>query len=166
MLAALQSMAKKELPLTYVGTAKLYLYDENTNTQLITDFRNSVDMKAYLTKYGTRPSTDHARIIQSPQSERLGTALGIWLHDFHDWAGAAEQAKLTEIMRKNPMAASKHHYTYGSLVETIPMFPDILKGCEDMFRDLEARNRKELESGAGQLIHGDFWTGKYELIFH
>jgi len=64
-------------------------------------------------------------------------------------------------MRKSQeMTELKYRLNYANLVTTIDNFPDILEGNRDVFEEVAKDVREKLDRGEGQLIHGDFWSGK------
>jgi len=103
--------------------------------------------------------TTHA--VPSAQVIRLGVALGTWLKNFHSWASEDTQRPLMEAMKKNEqMMQLKLFVNYGRLIPTIDMFPTILEESRQTFKAVEDMMRIEMEKGEGDLIHGDFWSGK------
>jgi hypothetical protein len=133
-----------------VTTPHLYEYSPETNNSIIVDYANSLELKKYIT---THP-------LSTTDVTRLGTTLGQWLKSFHAWGN--QHASLPKIMKENvKMAQLKFAINYGRTVNTIPMFPKLLEGSRDMFEQMEAKYRGELANGEGNLIHGDFWSGKY-----
>ena len=58
----------------------------------------------------------------------------------------------------------KYQLNYGSnLISTIPNFPAILENNRGILESLGKSIMEELESEEAFLIHGDFWSGKYEF---
>lgn len=153
MLTALKSIQPTIHSNIHVTTPRLYQYSSSVDTQILEDYPSSLELKNYMTKH-TIPSADVAR---------LGIALGSWLKKFHDWA--SEQVELGETMKKNQgMKKIKFWVNYGRLAATIKLFPTILERCRDMFREMEEKYKREAEEEDGELIHGDFWSGKYVLF--
>jgi fructosamine-3-kinase len=62
------------------------------------------------------------------------------------------------------MVKLKHYINFGRLEETIPMFPTILEGSRQMFKEIDETLKAE-ESEDKPLIHGDFWSGKQVLPY-
>jgi hypothetical protein len=117
----------------------------------MTDYPSSLELKKYIT---THP-------LSLDEVSRLGIALGRWLKEFHLWANAPEQVQLREEMKGNhSMAAVKFAVNYGRTLATIELFPKILEDARELFTEMEAKFRQELDSQEGELVHGDFWTGK------
>lgn len=64
-------------------------------------------------------------------------------------------------MKKNQlMVQLKFFVNYGRLLPTIDLFPAILEESRETFKNVEDLMRREMETGEGDLIHGDFWSGK------
>lgn len=152
MLESLKGLAKVERNGIHVTTPRLYKYSPETHTSIIEDYRNSLELKKYVTTY----------TLSDEDVVRLGTALGSWLKSFHAWGAQQELSSLRETMKgNNSMAKLKFSINYGRTEQSIAMFPKILEGSRGMFREMETKYRGELEAGVGQLIHGDFWSGKH-----
>jgi hypothetical protein len=98
--------------------------------------------------------------VSSDEAIRLGFALGSWLKHFHVWSNAPEQISLRASMKNSFLAPLKVMVNYGRLEPTIDMFPKLLEECREMFEKMNRKYTEELETGKGQLIHGDFWSGK------
>jgi len=151
MLTALESLDPAVYSNIYVTTPHLYEYSSVTNTQILSDYPNFLELKKYFSTHDVPPS----------QITRLGIALGKWLKSFHLWASAGAQKPLKETMRKSElMVQLKFFVNYGRLLPTIEMFPKILEESRETFKSIEDMMRKEMETGKGDLIHGDFWSGK------
>jgi hypothetical protein len=149
MLTALGSLQPAIHSNIHVTTPHLYRYSSSTDTQILEDYPLSLEIKDYMTTH-TIPSADVAR---------LGIALGSWLKKFHAWG--SEQALLRETMKKNQgMKQLKFRVNYGRLIPTIELFPTILEECRGVFVEMEERYKKEAAEEDGELIHGDFWSGK------
>jgi hypothetical protein len=124
-----------------------------------------------------RYSTDIASIIRSTelsglwtQSQALYTSqeVGNWLRHFHEWASEPEQAGFrSKVGCNGPMQRLKHKVTYGTFIDVLKNFHDIM---EKNFGVLErVKERAELElhdlirgkDGPDRgMIHGDCWMGK------
>jgi hypothetical protein len=151
MLRALRSLPEHVYGNIQVTTPDLYEYSSTTNSALIRDYPGSLELKTYLTYHPVYPD----------ESARVGAALGGWLRKFHSWAAAPEQRQLRASITGNYEVVNlKFLINIGRTLETIELFPDILGGSRIMFREIEQKYRGELERGDGDLIHGDFWTGK------
>jgi hypothetical protein len=151
MLTALRSLKPAVYSNIHVTTPHLYQYSSVTDTQILSDYPNSLELKKYFTTH----------TVPSAQVIRLGVALGAWLKDFHLWAFEDAQRPLRESMKKNQlMVQLKFFVNYGRLLPTIDLFPAILEESRETFKNVEDLMRREMETGEGDLIHGDFWSGK------
>jgi tRNA A-37 threonylcarbamoyl transferase component Bud32 len=153
MLTALRSLPPVVLENVHVTTPYLYYYSP-PSTQILEDYPGSTELKDYLCTH-------------KPDGEgisRMGTALGAWLRGFHDWGAALEQQDLRDTLRENSWGKKlKAAITFGRLVETIDMFPSVLRDSKELFADVEKRAMREAEDPGGDLIHGDFWSGNILL---
>lgn len=123
------------------------------HTQVFTDLPSSLDLKTYV--------LTHAHELSEPRCKRLSLALGIWAKALHVWATAPQQKALVETMKGNvEMKDLKYRLNYVTLVQTVANFPRILEESRALFEVIRDEARAEMETGEGQLIHGDFWTGK------
>ena len=151
MLTALRSLKPAVYSNIHVTTPYLYQYSSETDTQILSDYPNSLELKKYFTTHTVPPT----------EVTRLGVALGIWLKNFHTWASEDAQLLLKETMKRNEqMVQLKFFVNYGRLLPTIDMFPRILEESRETFKNVEDMMRKEMETEEGHLIHGDFWSGK------
>lgn len=64
------------------------------------------------------------------------------------------------MMGNKEMRELKYQINYDMLVRTVAVYPQILGESKDCFEGVRDRVRKEFDSEEGELIHGDFWTGK------
>jgi hypothetical protein len=159
----LNSLAKYS-PSTTIATVKpprLYLYDRETNTQVLEDFSNTNGFRAMLF------SADAHNLFPSSSTATIGRYLGVWLRSFHTWASAPEQAALRAQMWQNdPMRKIKYLFTYDTVLKVLGNYPELLEGHEKTLgtiRDAIAKEfeRPSTEEGDGYgLLHGDFWSGK------
>ncbi|KAJ5675464.1 hypothetical protein N7462_008361 [Penicillium macrosclerotiorum] len=144
-----------------VKSPQLFHFDRETNTQIVEDCPDSIDLKHFLL-------SDVATDLSDPSARALGHSLGRWLRSFHDWAAAPEQAGVRATLAQNEALKNlKFYINYPMLLETIDNFPDVLGQSRTVFeqvRDSAAAELKRLdqddEYGA---IHGDFWTGNILL---
>jgi hypothetical protein len=151
MLTALRALKPAVYSNIHVTTPHLYQYSSVTDTQILSDYPKSLELKKYFITH----------TVPFAQVSRLGVALGTWLKNFHLWASEDAQRLLKETMRKNEtMVQLKFFVNYGRLLPTVDMFPTILEESRETFKNIEDTMRKELERGEGDLIHGDFWSGK------
>lgn len=158
MLQALAEFPVLEYEGVEVATPHLYHFFPETNTQIYRDLPASLDLKSFVLTRNTLTETE---------CRELGHALGRWLGTFHEWGTANAQRRLVEKMGGNKeMVRLKFMINYEMLVGTIPNFEAILGGERErhVFGELRKRAKAEMESGEGQLIHGDMWSGKYVQI--
>lgn len=154
----------------------LYLFDRETNTQVLEDIPGVVDLKTLF----VLSSPDASDVLLSrPLATSVGRALGSWLRAFHAWASAPAQrhhllrARSAEVGTNEPMRELKYRITYDSFIGVLEQFPDVLR--VDHHREAlllqEVKNmalkefeKTESDDGDGSedwgLIHGDLWTGK------
>lgn len=63
------------------------------------------------------------------------------------------------------MQKLKNSINYGSLVSRIETYPEIPGDARDIFEQVRKMSEDEMADGKNlQVIHGDFWTGKYVLL--
>lgn len=141
-----------------VKTPRLFHFDKETNTQILEDLPDSVDLKHYLI-------SDVSHDMSNTSARALGHSLGSWLRAFHAWASKPEQAETREILSKNQALKNlKFYINYTWLLDTIGNFPAILADSREIFekvRDFAAEELKRTElDDEYNVIHGDFWTGK------
>jgi hypothetical protein len=142
-----------------VRTPVLLNFDKETNTQILEDLPNSVDLKNFLI-------SDLSDGITDSMARTLGHAMGSWLRAFHTWGNQSAQLKTKETIAGNTaMRDLKFYINYTMLIDTIPNFPGILEESRDVFekvRDMAADELKNIDDTDDYgIIHGDFWTGKY-----
>jgi hypothetical protein len=149
---------------TTVKPPRLYLYNKETNSQVLEDIPNTDGFKAMLF------STDAHNLLPSPSTATIGRHLGSWLRSFHSWASAPEQAALRAQMWQNDhMRKTKYLFTYDSVLRVLENYPQLLEGHERTMYTIRDVMSKEFEmpsTNVGDdygLIHGDFWTGKYVI---
>ncbi|KAH7159709.1 kinase-like domain-containing protein [Dactylonectria estremocensis] len=154
ILNALNTFPTLEFQNTKVTTPYFHKYSAESNTLVLSDFQDSVQMDEFITKHA----------LSATEVLRLGTALGQWTRHFHEWSLAPEQSALCEAMSGNiEMTKMKHKITYGHLEEAVTLFPTILEESREIFHQLEQRLRSEMEKGDSQLIHGDFKCANFLL---
>ncbi|KAK4216709.1 kinase-like domain-containing protein [Rhypophila decipiens] len=142
-----------------VRAPKLLYFIPKSNTQVLEFLPDSVDLKYYMLKHFSAPND----ASKKPLCDALGHSIGTWLRSFHQWATLPGQNVLRDIAETNK-AVQKHHCErfYERLVDIIADYPSILeeeRGILETIRDEEVaalRNPDQL-----QVVHGDFWTGKY-----
>jgi len=144
-----------------VKPPRLYLYDRETNIQVLEDFSNADGFMAMLS------CADAHNLLPSPSTAIIGRHLGFWLRSFHVWSSAPEQAALRAQMWQNdPVRKTKYLFTYDSVLKVLENYLELMDGHEktlDTIRDVIAKEfeRPSTEEGDGYgLLHGDFWSGK------
>lgn len=101
---------------------RLFLFSEETNTQILEDLDDTTDLKTVLQFPGS--------IKSSPRgiSVSLGYALGSWLRAFHSWTSAPAQAVLRAKIRGNEaMRILKYQMTYGSFLSILKLYPKVIE---------------------------------------
>jgi hypothetical protein len=141
-----------------VRAPKLYYFSPDTNTQVQECLPDATDLKSYALQHFTTRDPSRKLLCHD-----LGYSLGTWLRQFHGWVSLAEQqAMLYDIAKSNkPMQAIKHMVNYSTLVATVDTFLSILGDAKDVFEQVGKMAAAELERDDLEIIHGDFWTGKY-----
>lgn len=141
-----------------VKSPRLFHFDRQTNTQIMEDLPNALDLKSFL-------RSPAASELSQSSAVAIGCSIGQWLASFHTWASAPERTSLVaEIEKNHLMKELKYQVNYEILMRTIDEFPDLLEGSRKVFGKVRDSARTELgkkkeREGFG-LIHGDFWTGK------
>ncbi|KAL2820801.1 kinase-like domain-containing protein [Aspergillus cavernicola] len=147
-----------------VKTPKLFHFDSSTNTQVMENLQDAVDLKTFLLS----PSV--AQNISKEWTLSIGRTIGIWLRSFHLWIADAAQADVAAQLGKNEtMKKLKFSINYDSLIKVIDAYPDLLEGSRSVFekvRDLAAAELNETQGGAIGPIHGDFWSGNVLIPRH
>ncbi|KAJ3128125.1 hypothetical protein HK100_009360 [Physocladia obscura] len=139
----------------------LYLFNVQTNTQVIEDIPGVVDLKT------TFVSPTANVIFCRSYATSIGHDLGSWLRSFHSWTLAPSQAELrAEIGDNGHMRKLKYLITYDSFIKVLEQFPDILGNHRKTLEDVKDCATKEFKIPASEnqgeewgYIHGDFWTG-------
>ncbi|KAJ5753469.1 uncharacterized protein N7511_007622 [Penicillium nucicola] len=144
-----------------VKTPRLLNFDKKTNTQILEDLPDSVDLKNFLISGVSVGITDST-------ARTLGRALGSWLRAFHAWGIHNDQRKTKTTVAGNiAMRDLKFYINYTMLIDTIPNFSEILGESREIFenvRDMAAAELENMdESDDYGIIHGDFWTGNVLL---
>jgi hypothetical protein len=146
-----------------VRTPHFHLFLRDSNTQIIEDIPNAIDMKTNIT------SPDDNIFFNQTIAFSIGYALGSWLRSFHVWARESTQASLNnEIGGNTEMRKLKFMINYENFIHILEdHFPDIIEGYERTFAAVKDLASKEFEkSPEGEhadnwgIIHGDFWSGK------
>ncbi|CEJ62153.1 hypothetical protein PMG11_10661 [Penicillium brasilianum] len=158
ILKALDGLESPELSdKIKIKTPQLFHFDKETNTQVLEDLPDSVDLKHYLISEASRDMSKTSALA-------LGNSLGSWLRAFHSWAAKPEQAEIREILSRNqPLKDLKFYINYIWLLDTIGKFPTILEDSRDVFEKVRESAAEELKrteyDDEYNVIHGDFWTG-------
>lgn len=141
-----------------VKTPRILHFDQETNTQIMEDLPNSLDLKNFLL-------SELAQDVSESSARSLGYSLGSWLRSFHEWGTKQEQRETRELLNQNrTMKDIKFYVNYSMLLDTIANFPGILEESrgvlEEVHKFAAAELKKEDRDDEYGLIHGDFWTGK------
>ncbi len=166
MLNALQGFPSATAETTSIKTPCLYLFNRETNTQVLEDYPDTIDLKSLL----VLPTSKS--LLTRPVATSIGHDLGTWLRSFHTWASAEAQAQLrAEIGGNEPMRRLKHSVTYDSFIQILEKFPPVLEQNQSILEAVkewaadEFKNPSTDEEGEyWGLIHGDFWAGKYAYL--
>lgn len=144
-----------------VKTPRLYSFNPSTNTQIMEDLPDAVDLKSFFVSLSSARSVSHEWAVS------LGRALGLWLGSFHSWTKEASQTDVALEMEKNSHFRDlKFSINYGNLVKMVDKYPKLLEGSRNVFE--QVRDMAESESGRKDgegfgVIHGDFWSGNVLL---
>lgn len=142
-----------------VKAPRLYLFDRETNTQVLEDLTNTGSFKSIIFS----PNADSL----VPRPPVIGRHLGSWLRSFHDWSSAPPQAAIrNQLWQKDPVRKLKYLVTFDVFIGVLEKFPELLDGHQQTLKAvqeaMEAEFQKpstEADEGWG-LIHGDLWSGK------
>ncbi|OGM39637.1 hypothetical protein ABOM_011645 [Aspergillus bombycis] len=142
-------------------TPHIYSFNPLTNTQVMEDLPDSVDLKSFFV------SPSSARSVPHEWAVSLGRALGHWLSSFHSWAKESAQTDVTLELEQNHFFQDlKFSINYDSLVNMVSKYPEILEGSRGVFEKVRDMARSELGRKDGEgfgVIHGDFWSGNIIL---
>ncbi|PWY79817.1 phosphotransferase enzyme family protein [Aspergillus eucalypticola CBS 122712] len=137
-----------------VKTPRLFSFNRQTNTAVIEDLPDSLDLKSFLI------STAASNNVTQEWASSIGRALGNWLRSFHHWAENEAQSGIAAEMDKNQyMRDLKFMVNYDALVNTIDKYPTILGDSRDVFSNVREMAAAELSRKNGNgfgIIHGDF----------
>ncbi|RAL04967.1 uncharacterized protein BO80DRAFT_490598 [Aspergillus ibericus CBS 121593] len=140
-----------------VKTPHLFTFNRETNTAVVEDLPDSLDLKSFL--ISTSASSD----VSQEWAFSIGRVLGTWLRSFHLWADKEAQAGVAAEMEKNQsMRDLKFTVNYDTLMNTIDRYPTILGDHRDIFskvRDMAAAELGRKDKEGFGIIHGDFWSG-------
>jgi len=162
MLNALDSFLFTTVDNLSLRTPHLYLSDRKTNTQILEDLSDTIDVKTML------ESPTASSVLPHSISSAIGRALGAWLRSFHAWASEPTQADLQRDMGGNKsMRKIRYAISYGAFIDIVQKFPEIWeprkKTLEEVRDMATAEYAKTAQDNAGEnwgVIHGDFWAGK------
>lgn len=158
---------------------RLLWFDRATNTQVLEDFPDAIDLKAKLLSSAVQSQEKKHPLAENVQLGRsIGVALGAWLRSFHSWTserGPARSSLRQAIANNEPMRKLKRQITYDALVRVVSQFPEALGDQLSVLEEVQAAaaaefdKRPPVESDDGEdnnwgIIHGDFWSGKYVLM--
>ncbi|KAJ5385633.1 hypothetical protein N7517_003544 [Penicillium concentricum] len=158
ILRALDGLATHTTGKITVKSPRLLDFNRDTDTQVVEDLPNSIDLKNFLL-------SEVSHDLPESLGRDLGTALGSWLRSFHLWTDEEQHTK--DLGANTVMKDLKFWVNYTLLMDTVESFPGILEDYRDIFeniRDLAATElkRQNHDDGYG-IIHGDFWTGNVLL---
>lgn len=154
-----------------VRTPRALYFDAATNTQVQEYLPAGIDLKHYALA-NFPPNT--------PESYRaecvaLGMAMGRWLRGLHDQSAAQEggsasstghKSKLKRLAGDNvELQKLKHIINFEWLQGKPDKFPNVLgEDARQVLAKVRDMAAKELQDGLQlEVIHGDFWTGKYVM---
>jgi fructosamine-3-kinase len=162
MLTALDSFPSVTVDNLSLRTPHLYRFDRKTNTQILEDLADTIDVKSVL------ESSTASSVLSWSISTAIGRVLGAWLRSFHSWASEPAQAGLRRDMGNNePMRKLRYAISYAGFVDVVRKFPQLWeahgKALEEVRDMATAEYAKTIQENAEEmwgLIHGDFWSGK------
>ncbi|EPE02292.1 phosphotransferase enzyme family protein [Ophiostoma piceae UAMH 11346] len=167
-LKAFQNESGHSTATTFTARApELLWFNRETNTQVLQDFADAIDLKASL----LASAADKQHPLSSQKAAHsVGYALGEWLHSFHAWTAAPEQVSLRDTVAANePMRKLKHQITYDALVRIVSPF-DVAENDLAVLKEVQAsavvdfqRLPHIADSSHWGIIHGDFWSGNVLL---
>ena len=146
-----------------VKIPRLLMFDPETHTQVLEDYRHIVDLLSLLREWS---AVDDMSLKQHAAS--LGRSLGMWLRSFHSWSSAPKQADLRKAMKGNQaMRELKDRISYSRIIGILEAFPALQEGSRDKLEGVVKMGSHEFQHPAAHavdeswgLIHGDFWSGK------
>ncbi len=141
-------------------TPRLYSFNRETNTQVLEDFPDTLDLKAALVE----PVNDG---LSQALATSIGRALGFWLRSFHTWSSMPDQSELRKhVWGNEPMRKLKYRITYDAFVKVVESFLDIPEGYQETLASVKEMATQEFDRAANDkeedwgIIQGDFWSGK------
>ncbi|EAW08017.1 uncharacterized protein ACLA_027390 [Aspergillus clavatus NRRL 1] len=144
-------------PRCTVRTPHLFHFNRATNTQILEDLPDALDLKTFM----LAPAAAHR--VPHDLATVIGRAVGKWLRAFHDWVAEASQGALAQASEKNKLMRDlKFTVNYNNLVGQAGRFPALLAESQPVFRRVRDMAAAELGGTEGEgfgVIHGDFWSG-------
>jgi hypothetical protein len=145
-----------------VRVPHLHLFLSDSNTQIIEDIPDAIDLKSIL----ITPTTNN--LVAQSAATSIGYALGSWLRSFHTWASLPTHVDLRkDIVGNEAMRKLKFNINYNAFIQVLENYPDVLKGHRKTLEDVRDLAAREFEKNVGEevgedwgIIHGDFWSGK------
>lgn len=145
-----------------IKAPRLYLFDRETNTQVLEDLINAGSFKSILFS----PAADSL----VPQPPVIGRHLGSWLRSFHDWSSAPQQAAIrNQLWQKDPVRKLKYLVTFDVFLAVLEKFPELLEDHQQTLKEVQEamaadfqKPSTDADEGWG-LIHGDLWSGNILL---
>lgn len=162
MLNVLDTFSSITVDNLSVRTPHLYQFDRKTNTQILEDLSDTIDIKTVLV------SLTDLSVLPRSISTSIGYALGAWLRSFHSWTSAPAQATLQGLMADNkPMRKIRYTISYGTFIDVVQKFPSIWETHSKALQEVKnmaiVEYSKAPQENADEnwgIIHGDFWSGK------
>ncbi|KAK2668660.1 Ecdysteroid kinase-like [Fusarium oxysporum f. sp. vasinfectum] len=163
----LEYMSQPSLLTMKVKVPVTYFLDRNAHRGIAIqqDFRHSTDIASVIR------STELSNLWMRSKALSTSQEVGHWLRCFHEWASEPQQVDFrSKIGRNVPMQRLKHKVTYGTFIDTLKNFPDILQKNIGVLEKVKERAELELldlascNEGPDQgMIHGDCWMGNVLL---
>lgn len=140
----------------------LYQFDNKTNTQILEDLSNTIDIKLVL------ESLTISSVLFKFILIFIDFALRVWFWSFHLWILASAQAVLRDIMGNNkPLRKIKYAISYKIFVDIVQKFSEIWKAHSKTLQKVQnmivveySKDTQQNVKNSRGLIHGDFWTRK------
>jgi hypothetical protein len=162
MLNTLTSFRPPPVDNVSVRTPRLYQFDRKTDTHVLEDLADTIDVKTVL------ELPEVSTVLPPSVSNAVGHAIGAWLRSFHSWVSEPAQASLEKLMGNNaPMRKLRYAISYGSFLDVVKKFPKIweakkktLEKVRDMATAEYAKTPQDNAEKNWGVIHGDFWAGK------
>lgn len=101
-----------------VRTSQTFFYLTFSQVQVIEDLQPALDLASLLTSFNA--------VSPRPDCSTIGSALGAWLHAFHDWAEESAQGELRRTVGENGTSRDlKLRTTYATIVDIASTFSAI-----------------------------------------